>query len=179
MIVKVGALARHLPAPPWLSPDAGTPRRNPAERRARNGWPPFPRGSHLRLRSSCVIGRRMRIVLINTEEYWSVAPADVGNMVAAHGFALLRSAGNEEGCKAAQERVAQILAQMLAFDGLRVGSRGPGRYSMGAASRSGQQLHHHEWALLMTDSVLDALDSIYGAGKLIGWRARVVREIWA
>ncbi len=43
--------------------------------------------------------------------------------------------------------------------------RDKGRYSMGAASASRQQLHNVEWAEVLTDTVLDAMDDIFGRAE--------------
>lgn len=101
---------------------------------------------------------------LNLEDYVT-SPQDAGPMIAEHGFAILHGVLSDETCARVLSRCESILQEMLAMDKERLGNRGLGRYSMGAASQSGQQLHHAEWALLLVDPVLDALDSIYGPGQ--------------
>eukprot|EP00928_Gymnodinium_smaydae_P015091 TRINITY_DN1552_c0_g5_i1.p1 TRINITY_DN1552_c0_g5~~TRINITY_DN1552_c0_g5_i1.p1 ORF type:complete len:725 (-),score=161.18 TRINITY_DN1552_c0_g5_i1:11-2185(-) len=96
-----------------------------------------------------------------------VAPSQVGAALAQHGFALLEDAISPAACEAMRARCASILEQMLAIDTKRCGNRGEGRYSIGAASLSGQQLHHAEWSMLLSDTVLDALDNIFGVGEYV------------
>jgi len=93
-----------------------------------------------------------------------VEPTAIMDVFKSNGFALLQNAVSEAGCRHVRECCMQIAREMLAIDGKKHGNRGEGRYSIGAASASGQQLHHREWANLLSDPVLDALDSIYGAG---------------
>lgn len=95
-------------------------------------------------------------------DYYFGSPSDASTSIADHGFILLSSVLHEDTCKAMLLRCASILESMLTIDTLHHGNRGFGRYSMGAAAASGQQLHHVEWASLLTDPVLDALDNIYG-----------------
>lgn len=83
------------------------------------------------------------------------------------GLGIVEGALDSAACDAVRDRCQRILAEMLRIDGQRHGNRGAGRYSMGAAAASGQQLHQAEWALLLTDPVLDALDSVYGEGGYV------------
>jgi len=83
-------------------------------------------------------------------------------VVAKHGFAILHGALSPDACASVLRRCMAITDEMLSVDVRRQGNRGCGRYSMGSAAASGQQLHHAEWALLLSDAVLDALDGVFG-----------------
>jgi len=85
----------------------------------------------------------------------------------ASGFFILHNALMEEACDAMLKRCRQIVGDVLEADAKCHGNRGGGRYSMGAIAASGQQLHCTEWASLLSDPVLDALDSIYGRGGYV------------
>jgi hypothetical protein len=59
----------------------------------------------------------------------------------------------------------EVEDEMLRYDPHGVGCRDQGRYSFGAASRSGQMLHHAAWRhLLDCAPVLDALEAILPSG---------------
>ena len=94
--------------------------------------------------------------------HFAATPSEVAAMVVSQGFALLRNVLSDEACASVLQRCMVVTDEMLSIDTNRHGNRGRGRYSMGGASKSGQQFHNAEWALLATDSVLDAVESIYG-----------------
>lgn len=84
-----------------------------------------------------------------------------------HGFAIVQDALSAESCSDVLYRCMAVTEEMLSIDVKRHGNRGGGRYSMGSAAANGQQLHNAGWALLLSDAVLDALDSIYGQGGYV------------
>jgi len=103
---------------------------------------------------------------LGVEQYFA-EPAAASSMFESNGFVLIRAAVGGEGCESVRRCCMRIANEMLTVDYQRHGNRGEGRYSMGAAATSGQQLHHNEWAHLFSDAVLDVLDSIYGPGGYV------------
>mmetsp|Transcript_67285 Transcript_67285/g.217191 ORF Transcript_67285/g.217191 Transcript_67285/m.217191 type:complete len:469 (+) Transcript_67285:59-1465(+) len=103
---------------------------------------------------------------LGVDAYFAAA-TEATSLVSRHGFIVLRDAVSRESCASVLRRCTRIADEMLAIDTKRHGNRGGGRYSLGAAAASGQQLHNAEWALLVTDPVLDALDSIYGVDNYV------------
>lgn len=93
---------------------------------------------------------------------FTIAAQDVGPVVAQHGFAVVKHVLSVESSHRMVMVCDKITRDMLNIDTKCSGNRGTGRYSMGSASQSGQQLHNPEWALLLTDPVLDAMESVYG-----------------
>lgn len=100
-------------------------------------------------------------------EKFFAGPAAATQTFVSNGFVLMENAVDAEGCERVMRCCVRIAGEMLAIDSQRHGNRGEGRYSMGAAATSGQQLHHEEWAHLFSDAVLDVLDGIYGVGGYV------------
>ncbi len=63
-----------------------------------------------------------------------------------------------------RDGVERVITDILAVDPDRRGNRGSHRYSFGAASTSGNQLHHPEWRMLIDlPTVTPILTSIFGS----------------
>jgi len=62
----------------------------------------------------------------------------------------------------------RVIHEMLTLDKERIGNRGSHRYSFGSASRSGHQVHHPEWAMLIDlPTVTPILTSIFDSNDYI------------
>jgi len=62
----------------------------------------------------------------------------------------------------------RVIKEMLALDPDRTGNRGSHRYSFGGASKTGAQLHHPEWAMLVDlPAVSQIVASIFGSSDYI------------
>ena len=90
------------------------------------------------------------------------AGQNAGVALLASGFCIIENVLSENACMQMLGTCTNILDEILVIDEKHHGNRGKGRYSLGAVSASGQQLHNTNWAWLLSDPVLDALDSIYG-----------------
>eukprot|EP00928_Gymnodinium_smaydae_P096071 TRINITY_DN8408_c0_g1_i1.p1 TRINITY_DN8408_c0_g1~~TRINITY_DN8408_c0_g1_i1.p1 ORF type:complete len:469 (-),score=58.38 TRINITY_DN8408_c0_g1_i1:54-1274(-) len=93
--------------------------------------------------------------------------SDAAAIFEREGFVVVRNALPAEAAADVLKVCQETEAEMLRFDPARIGCRDPGRYSFGAASKSGQMLHHKAWRhLLDCEPVLDCLDKILPGG----WR---------
>ena len=85
-----------------------------------------------------------------------------------HGFCILLNALGKTGVCEVLETCLEVEAKMLQLDPNRLGCRGAGRYSFGAAAESGHMLHHPAWQhLLQSIPVLWVLKKIWPDGFVI------------
>ncbi|HIG62198.1 MAG TPA: hypothetical protein EYQ22_15035 [Gammaproteobacteria bacterium] len=88
------------------------------------------------------------------------------------GFVCVRDALSTAQLNFLRSGCSRVVNEMLALDGERVGNRGSHRYSFGGASRTGAQLHHPEWAMLVdipvvteiVSAIFDSADFIVRSG---------------
>eukprot|EP00438_Fugacium_kawagutii_P027582 Skav230746 [mRNA] locus=scaffold3436:88554:92609:+ [translate_table: standard] len=82
-----------------------------------------------------------------------------------HGFCILLNALGDKEVFDVLETCLEVEAEMLQLDPDRLGCRGAGRYSFGAASKSGHMLHHPAWLhLLQSRPVLTVLKRVLPEG---------------
>ena len=84
------------------------------------------------------------------------------------GFVCVRDALSTAQLNFLRSGCNRVVNEMLALDGERVGNRGSHRYSFGGASRTGAQLHHPEWAMLVDIPVVtEIVSAIFGSADFI------------
>eukprot|EP00435_Cladocopium_sp_Y103_P069522 s627_g33.t1 len=82
-----------------------------------------------------------------------------------HGFCILLNALGGQEISDVLQTCLEVEAEMLLLDPDRVGCRDAGRYSFGAAAKSGHMLHHPAWQhLLQARPVLMVLKKIFPEG---------------
>ncbi len=80
------------------------------------------------------------------------------------GFVVVRDALTREQVDWLNKGCEREIRNILALDKYRRGNRGSHRYSFGSASKSGELLHHPEWAMLVDlPTVTPILTAIWGA----------------
>jgi Phytanoyl-CoA dioxygenase (PhyH) len=80
------------------------------------------------------------------------------------GFVVVADALDADQLAFLRGGVERVVADILAVDPGRAGNRGSHRYSFGAASTTGNQLHHPEWRMLIDlPTVTPILTSIFGS----------------
>ncbi|MDA0977994.1 MAG: hypothetical protein O3B72_05515, partial [Proteobacteria bacterium] len=97
----------------------------------------------------------------------TVAPGEVERAVRLFhrdGFVVVRDALTEVQLQTLRAGCDRVIHEILAMDRNRRGNRGSHRYSFGSASRTGELLHHPEWAMLIDlPTVTPILTGIFGA----------------
>lgn len=84
------------------------------------------------------------------------------------GFVVILDAVPPAQCEALLEACHREAAELLCHDALRHGNRGFGRYSLGAAQKTGHLLHRKEWAgLADLPAVSPLLCELFGEGGYI------------
>ncbi len=78
------------------------------------------------------------------------------------GFVLVKNALTSDQLSEAQKGSYRVISEIMALDAKRDGNRGSHRYSFGAASTSGHQVHNSEWAMLIDlPTVTPILEAIF------------------
>mmetsp|Transcript_21632 Transcript_21632/g.60370 ORF Transcript_21632/g.60370 Transcript_21632/m.60370 type:complete len:561 (-) Transcript_21632:59-1741(-) len=89
--------------------------------------------------------------------------AKAADIFRTHGFVIIRNALSHRQVRRLLAACEEEAAAITMLDPLRVGSRGEGRYSFGAAQKTGHLLHRDEWAELSDlDAVTPVLHEIFG-----------------
>ncbi len=93
---------------------------------------------------------------------------DITRVFYRDGFAVVRDALDAGQLEFLRGGVDRVIHEMMALDKNRVGNRGSHRYSFGAASLTGHQMHHPEWAMLIDlATITPILTSIFGSSDYI------------
>jgi ectoine hydroxylase-related dioxygenase (phytanoyl-CoA dioxygenase family) len=100
-----------------------------------------------------------------------LAPTDVEEAVRLFyrdGFVVVANALDDEQLDFLRGGCDRVIRDILALDKHRVGNRGSHRYSFGGASRTGHQMHHPEWSMLIDlPSVSPIITAIFGSPNYI------------
>lgn len=100
-----------------------------------------------------------------------VAPNDIERatrLFRRDGFVVVRDALTSEQLERMRAASDRVVREILALDKQRVGNRGSHRYSFGSASKTGHQMHHPEWAMLIDlPIVTEVVTSIFGSRDYI------------
>ena len=84
------------------------------------------------------------------------------------GFVVVRNALDAKQLDFLRGGCDRVIHQMMAQDRDRVGNRGSHRYSFGAASETGAQMHNPEWSMLVDlPTITPILTSIFGSADYI------------
>lgn len=84
------------------------------------------------------------------------------------GFVVVRDVLNMKQLDEIRRGCDRVIHEMMSLDKERIGNRGSHRYSFGSASRSGHQMHHPEWAMLIDlPTVTPILTSIFDSKDYI------------
>ena len=96
-----------------------------------------------------------------------VSPAEVKlatEIFHRDGFVVVKDALTPDQLEFMQAGCERIVRDIMTMDRHRRGNRGSHRYSFGSASRTGQLLHHPEWAMLVDlPTITPIVTSIFGA----------------
>lgn len=131
----------HIDSQGWVGIDRDDPavRRLRAELAARNGLPGLEVVAHDDVERACRLLHR-------------------------DGFVVVAQVLDDARLARLSAGVEREVAAILALDGERGGNRGSHRYSFGGASRSGQLLHHPEWAMLVDlPRLTPIIEAIFGS----------------
>ncbi len=84
------------------------------------------------------------------------------------GFVVVADVLNRQQLKYINDGCNRVIDEMMALDLNREGNRGSHRYSFGGASRTGHQMHHPEWTMLIDlPTVTPIVTSIFGSNDYI------------
>ena len=84
------------------------------------------------------------------------------------GFVTVRDVLDSDQLEVIRKGCDRVIHEIVALDKARFGNRGSHRYSFGAASRSGHQIHNPEWAMLIDlPTVTPILTSIFDSTDYI------------
>ncbi len=96
-----------------------------------------------------------------------VSPADIeraAEIFWRDGFVVVRDALSSDQLEYLRGGCDRVIHEIMAMDRNRRGNRGSHRYSLGSASKTGQLLHHPEWAMLVDLPTLTPIvTAIFGA----------------
>ena len=94
--------------------------------------------------------------------------ARAAQLFARDGFVVVTDVLTDDQLLFLQAGVNRVIREMLALDPERLGNRGSHRYSFGAASLTGHQLHNPEWTQLIDlETVTPTLEAIFGSRDFI------------
>ena len=100
--------------------------------------------------------------LVGLEAFEPNEIEDVKRVFYRDGFVLVKNALTSDQLSEAQNGSYRVISEIMALDAKRDGNRGSHRYSFGAASTSGHQLHNSEWAMLIDlPTVTPILEAIF------------------